>query len=128
MAVATETDADRKAIDEANARQDRSIDELAEDPDLDVEPDGQVTIAGTRPTVNATVGGRKPDMAKATIRSMAVPVTGQFDKGEKVRVTIDLTCTKIEFVDEEDSNGKVVRTVRKHTFRPDEILSVVSPD
>jgi hypothetical protein len=102
----------------------RSVEEMAESGEV-IEDDGQLTIAGTSPKLNLTVGGSRPTVSVAKIKSLKLPVRntadpdnpGQFEKGDTVRAMVDLVCVDIQFPDE-IRKGVVERTQRVHVFMP----------
>lgn len=129
MATATdeqkvESPEDEEAIRGMNATADHDGTSLEEDADVEEEESGQMAIAGTRPTLTASAGGRRPDASRTRVRAITLPVIGQFEKGEKLRITMDVVVKKVEFDDEEDAHGKIVRTWRTHTFTPDAVIDI----
>lgn len=103
----------------------KSVEQLAEEGDLLEEEDGQLAIAGTVPKLNLVVGGNKPSVSVAKIRSLKLPVRntadpenpGQFEKGDTIRAVVDLVCVDLQFPDEV-RKGVVERTQRVHVFMP----------
>lgn len=127
---AVETEADAEAIAAANEAGDedrkpddeRTIEDIARD-GLEEEEGGQLAIAGTSTGLNNNAGGRRPDHSEAKIRSIRLPVSGQFVKGERLRFIVDVQVSQVNSVDK-DEKGRVVRTVREHVFRPVAITAV----
>jgi hypothetical protein len=121
---------DEQVIAEANALEDeermpddeRSIEDIARD-GLEEEEGGQLAIAGTQTGLTNNAGGRRPDHSEAKIRSIRLPVSGQFVKGERLRFVVDVQVSQVNSVDK-DEKGRVVRTVREHVFRPVAITAV----
>lgn len=111
----------------------RSVADLAEEngngggdglpADVDVDDDGQLSIAGTRPKLTLNAGGAKPTVSVAKIKSLKLPVTGneegvgEFYKGDTIRVEMDLVVVGVH-QDDERRKGKVERTQRVHVFEP----------
>lgn len=126
----TETEADREAISSMNATPDFDEASLEEQgAELEEEDDGQLAIAGTREGLTASAGGKRPDVSRSRVRSITLPTNGQFDKGETLRMLVDVVVSNVSFDDEEDVHGNIVRTWRTHTFRPQAIIELeVSPD
>lgn len=94
-------------------------------PGTEEEETGQLAIAGTHPKLSLEVGGTRPTVSVAKIKSLKLPVRnpadpenpGQFKKGDTIRVMVDLVCVDLQFPDER-RKGKVERTQRVHVFEP----------
>lgn len=104
----------------------KSVEDLAaENGEIEEEEDGQLAIAGTVAKLNLVVGGTKPTVSVAKIKSLKLPVRnvsdpdnpGQFEKGDTIRAVVDLVCVDLSFPDER-RKGRVERTQRVHVFEP----------
>lgn len=61
------------------------------------------------------VGGREPDGASLRITGGRVEIAGQYEKGQKLRVSMLVEVREVAFVDEVDQKtGQVVGTERRH--------------
>jgi hypothetical protein len=128
MGASTDT-ADREAIDAMNATPDLDEASLEEQAELEEEDSGQLAIAGTREGLTLSAGGKRPDASRSKVRAITLPTTGQFDKGETLRMVVDVVVSDVGFRDEEDRRGNTVRTWRTHTFTPKAIVGIeVSPE
>ena len=94
--------------------EERALAGEAEEP----EDDGQFTIPGTRSNMTTAAGGRRPQFSEAKMDSLALRLTGEFKKEDRVRLVIDCVVRDVRFPDEYDKAGNVVRTRRVHVFKP----------
>ena len=81
------------------------------------EPTGQLPIPGTRPQLSGEAGGEAPESSTVKLRGGAVPIEGQFDKGEFLDVWVRVRVAEVHFVDTTDKYGNVTSTERKHVGR-----------
>lgn len=79
--------------------------------DLVIEAGGQISLA---------VGGRKADESTILFSGGEIKLSGQFDKGERVRFEIEGVVSQVAFTDLMDhKTGDVTATKRKHTLKLD---------
>ena len=85
--------------------------------DLDAARPVQMPLPGTGKALTLDAGGEPPDSAEVKIVGGAIPLAGQFDKGDEIEIIVRVRCGKVEFVDKVDSDGYVVGTTRRHVLR-----------
>jgi hypothetical protein len=83
----------------------RSVEEMAENGDaFDQEPD--VFVEGTRGQLSWAVGGLEPASSTLTVSGMsALEVAGEFDKGEVLKLEVEVRVNSVEFADTDDPDG-----------------------
>lgn len=68
--------------------------------------------------LSGTVGGKKPTDSKFRITGGAIELAGQFDKGDRVRLTVDCRVGGVHVDDRIDPQTReVIATTRKHVLK-----------
>jgi hypothetical protein len=78
---------------------------------------GQLPIPGTIAELSLNAGGESPETASMKLMGGSLPVEGEFDKGDLVRVWVEGRVTSVEFVDHLGKDGYVESTERRHKMR-----------
>jgi hypothetical protein len=78
---------------------------------------GQLPIPGTVGELSLNAGGEAPETASLKLLGGTLPVEGEFDKGDLVRVWVEGRVTSVEFVDHLGKDGYVEATERRHKMR-----------
>lgn len=92
-----------------------SIDDLAEKEEP--TPPMQIPIPGTTDNVSLVVGGAKPTITEVRLLGGAIPVVGEFKKGDEITLVVTAKVGAVEFVDSTDEWGTVTKTIRRHKMR-----------
>lgn len=71
-------------------------------------------IEGATGQLSLAVGGRKPDSSEFKLKGKSVPVEGQYQKGDLVRLEVIVRVGELSFVDKVDNAGEVTHTTRRH--------------
>jgi hypothetical protein len=78
---------------------------------------GQLPIPGTISELSLNAGGESPETASLKLLGGTLPVEGEFDKGDLVRVWVEGRVTEVAFVDHLGKDGYVEATERRHKVR-----------
>jgi hypothetical protein len=78
---------------------------------------GQLPIPGTITELSLNAGGEKPETASLKLMGGTLPVEGEFDKGDLVRVWVEGRVTEVAFVDHLGKDGYPEGTERRHKVR-----------
>lgn len=78
---------------------------------------GQLPIPGTGGSITLDAGGEEPESASMRLLGGTLPVEGQFEKGERVRIWVEGIVTEVAFVDHLGKDGYVDGTERRHKVR-----------
>lgn len=90
--------------------------EVPEGEDGSASNDAFVMDAGGQ--LSFAVSGKKPTGSSLRIVGGRTDVSGQFEKGQTIRVELVLRCDEVAFVDEVDrETQQVVACERRHKFR-----------
>lgn len=100
------------AVDETVGR---SVEDAAEDPEA--PENGQMPIPGTGSQLTLEAGGELPESSTVKLRGGSLPLEGQFNKGDTVRVWVEVQISEVHFVDKIDQHGNVNGTERRHLGR-----------
>jgi hypothetical protein len=80
------------------------------------EPEGLYTVSPRQ--LSFDVGGEKPTDSTLKVVGGQIEVRGSFQKGERIRATIELTVGEVSFRDKRDSKtDEVVGCTRAHKAR-----------
>lgn len=123
-----ETDADREAIDAANALgevgavddadRERSIEEMADDePAPKPIPPMQVALPGMTAKISSSFGGAQPTASEIRLLGGKLPIDGSFEKGTELDLIVRVKVTGVLGQDATDDWGKVTTTTRRHMAR-----------
>lgn len=117
---------DEEAIAAMNGKsiEDRADEGEHEEPE-DAEGD-QFIIPGTGTGLTLTAGGRRPDVSEAKMAAIPLAIQGEFKKGDRIRVMVDVACTGVHIKDDV-KNGDIQRTRRVHHFTPEAVEVVPTP-
>lgn len=99
---------------EAGTENGRSIEDAANDPNSPGLPQ-QEPLPGTGKQLTLIAGGEEPSSSEVKFRGGAVPLEGQYDKGDIVEVVLKIRIGEVAFADTHDKYGNVTSTVRRHT-------------
>lgn len=99
----------------------KSIDDMVADGD-DVEEakplsPSQLALPGTRDRITARVGGKAPTESELRLMGGRRPITGEYEKGERLIVLAEAVVRELDFVDHDDDWGTVSKTSRVHKAR-----------
>lgn len=92
----------------------RTIEDDAENPNSPALP-AQEPLPGTGKQLTLLAGGEEPDSSEVKFRGGAVPLSGQYDKGDIIEVVLKIRVGEVAFADTHDKYGNVTSTVRRHT-------------
>jgi hypothetical protein len=101
-----------------------SIEELAADPPEDV-PEEVEMITGQR-QLSLIAGGEEPTSASMRLKGGAVPVEGEFEKGDFLVLRVEARISEIHFIDQIDGSGYVMGAERRHVARIDSVQRIES--
>jgi len=110
MAMASGTDTENGGAGESE----QSIEAQAQDLEAQL---GQMPIPGTVTELSLNAGGEAPETATLKLMGGTLPVEGEFDKGDMVRVYVEAKVTEVSFVDHLGKDGYVESTERSHKVR-----------
>lgn len=80
--------------------------------------DGDLVLFAGDGKLTGNVGGKKPTDSKFRITGGAVELTGQFAKGDRVRLTVDCRVGGVHVDDRIDPQTReVIATTRKHVLK-----------
>ena len=86
--------------------------------DPDAIDDGELVLFAGDGKLTGNVGGKKPTDSKFRITGGAVELTGQFAKGDRVRLTVDCRVGGVHVDDRIDPQTcEVIATTRKHVLK-----------
>lgn len=96
----------------------KSIDDMVDDGE-DEKPlsPSQLALPGTRDRITARVGGKPPTESELRLMGGRRPITGEYEKGEKLFVLAEAVVRELDFVDHDDDWGTVSKTSRVHKAR-----------
>lgn len=77
----------------------------------------QQPLEGFRKALSSEAGGEAPDGSVIVLQGGALPLDGEFDKGEFVELLVRVRISAVSFVDKIDKHGNVTAVDRKHTAR-----------
>lgn len=97
-----------------------SIEELADDDDLVAEDQIQ-PVPGSNTQLSLIAGGEEPTSASMKLRGGAIPIEGEFEKGDALRLVVEVRIAEIQFVDQIDRSGYVLGCERRHVARIDSV-------
>lgn len=104
---------------------DESIESQAENLEQSM---GQMPIPGTGHQLTLDAGGEMPQTASMKLLGGSLPLEGEFDKGEIVRVWVEGRISEVTFVDRIGADGYVEGTERRHKLRMTRVRRVVDGD
>lgn len=97
------------ALNGAGGHPDGPPDDAPETPELLIDGTGQLSF---------TVGGKRPSGSSIRIVGGKVALEGQFAKGERIGLYVEVEVGEVSFVDERDAKtGQVVGCDRRHKAR-----------
>lgn len=102
------------AIAEPETEDGQSIEDRANDPNSPGLPQ-QEPLPGTGSQLTLIAGGEEPNSSEVKFRGGAVPIEGQFDKGDIIEIVLKIRVGEVAFADSHDKYGNVTNTVRRHT-------------
>lgn len=119
---AEETDADREAIERANATPDTDA-PLPGEGEGEQPEDEAVIVSGTDPQLTLAIGGGgKPQESTVTLAGGEFKMRGQFKKGDRVTFVVEGTIDEVAIRDNRDRKLNVVTsTKRKHVLSVERI-------
>lgn len=88
----------------------QSIEDLAEQEPAEPPMQGDYQLS-------LLVGGREPESSSIHLRGGALPLEGQFEKGDRVRIVVECVVAEVHFIDRLDDHGNVIGSERKHVAR-----------
>jgi len=87
------------------------------EPDEDGGDDGypgDLAIEGTS-QLSFSVGGRSPTVSKLTVQGGAIEIEGQFEKGQRLAIMVEVEVREVAFRDQVDpKTGTTIGCSRKH--------------
>ena len=85
--------------------------------DLAAQAPEQPPLSGDLQQLSLMAGGEAPDSATIHLRGGALPLEGEFEKGQRVRLVVETVIGEVHFVDKHDKFGNVIGTERKHVAK-----------
>jgi hypothetical protein len=103
--------AEGKSIEELAAERAEAGDEPTELPPM------QLAIPGTRDRLTDKAGGARPTVSEARFMGASVPIDGQFEGEQYLRVTTLVKVSAVSFVFAQDDWGETKTVTRRHLLR-----------
>lgn len=86
------------------------------------EDDQELTIEGDQQQMSLNVGGRKPTVSSLTLQGGEVKMSGQFEKGTRVRFIVEGVIDEVATRDHRDrKTGMVTAVKRSHKLTIEKI-------
>ena len=95
------------------AAEERSIADMAATNGHAPEEAPEPSIEGTA-QLSMNVGGMRPTVASMKLRGGSIPVEGEFKKGDRLTLVVEVSVDEIHFVDKKDNDGRPVQVERRH--------------
>lgn len=92
-----------------------SIEELTE------EPQGDPPVEGRNTQLSLIAGGEEPTSASMRLKGGSLPVEGEFEKGDFIRLVVEARISEVHFIDQLDRSGYVLGAERRHVARIDSV-------
>lgn len=115
---------------EAAAPPKPASDRKPDEPDLPGEGEGddeieEPVVEGSESQLSLAIGGRKPEESRITLAGGAFKMSGQFKKGERVRLFVEGTVDEVATRDNRDRKlNLITSTTRTHTLTVEKIDTV----
>ena len=93
-----------------------SIEEMTEE-----QPEETPPVLGASRQLSLIAGGEEPTSASMKLKGGSIPLEGEFEKGDLVKLTVEARVTEVHFIDLIDKSGYVLGAERKHVARLDSV-------
>lgn len=99
-----------------------SLEELAADEEeLEGADETMPPVPGSATQLSLLAGGEEPTSASMKLRGGSIPLEGEFEKGDHIRLVVECRVAEVHFVDNIDRSGYVLGAERRHIARIDSI-------
>lgn len=111
--------AEADVVDAEVVEEQQSIEDIAANGGAE-EEERETYIEGAR-QLSLLAGGEEPTSSSMRLRGGSVPVEGEFEKGDRMRLVVEVVVSEVHFVDVRDPAGFVARTERRHVAKAESV-------
>jgi hypothetical protein len=99
-----------------------SIEDMATDEEeLAAADEHMPPVPGSATQLSLLAGGEEPTSASMKLRGGSIPLEGEFEKGDHIRLVVECRVAEVHFVDNIDRSGYVLGAERRHIARIDSV-------
>lgn len=87
----------------------------------EAEKEQQQPLPGTGEQLSLDAGGEAPTTSSITMRGGSLALEGQFNKGDRISLWVEVVVGEVHLVDRYDKFGNVIGTERRHVARSQKV-------